>query len=86
MVPDNIMISFFCEKLDRKPSDISNSICASLLASSGTDTAQNWSFLSNALEELRSCYMGDVVCNFEFPPCTGSFSMNNPMWVSQRLK
>lgn len=78
MVPDNVMIAFFREELDRKASDISNSICASLLTSSGTDTAQNGGFLPNPLEELCTRYVRDVIRDFEFSPCTRRFGMDNP--------
>lgn len=52
MVSDNIVITLFRIELDRKSPDISNSICASLFASGGTDSTQHWRFLSNTLEEL----------------------------------
>ena len=85
MVSDNVMIAFFRKEFDRESSDISNSVCASLFTSGGTNTAQNRSFLSNTLEELSPRYMGDVIRDFEFSPCTCSFGMDNPTWVSQNF-
>jgi hypothetical protein len=35
MVPDNIMITFLSEELDRKASNIADSICTALFTSSG---------------------------------------------------
>lgn len=83
MVSDNVMIAFFRKEFDRESSDISNSVCASLFTSGGTNTAQNRSFLSNTLEELSPRYMGDVIRDFEFSPCTCSFGMDNPRRVNQ---
>lgn len=83
MVSDDIMIALLSKEFDGKPSHISNSICASLFTSSGTDSTQNWCFLSNTMKELGPCYMGNVIRDFKFPPCTRGFGMDNPTWVSQ---
>lgn len=52
VVPYNIMITLLCEEFDRKASHIADSVCATLFTSSGAQTEQNGSFLSNTIQEF----------------------------------
>lgn len=84
MVPDNIVVSFLGEELDRETSDIANSIGAALLTASGTETEENLRLLASGVEELGASQLSDLrICNFEFSPGTSSFGVNDSaMFIS----
>lgn len=78
MVPDNVIVSFLSEELDREASDIANSIGAALLTASGTKTEENLCLLASGVEELGASQLSDFrVCDFEFSPGTSGFGVND---------
>lgn len=82
MVPDNIVVSFLCEELDRETSDIANSIGAALLTTSGTETEENLCLLTSGVKKLGASQLSDFrVCDFEFSPGTSSFGVNDSAMI-----
>jgi hypothetical protein len=78
MVPDNVIVSFLCEELDRETSNIANSIGAALLTTSGTETEENLGLLASGVEELGASQLSNLgVGDFEFSPGTSSLGVDD---------
>lgn len=82
MVPDNVIVSLLCVKLDRKASNIANSVGAALFSASGAQSEKDLSLLTNGIKELGTSQLGDFrVSDFEFSPGTSCLCMNNSAGV-----
>lgn len=46
------MIALLSEELDCEAADVTNSVCAAFLTTSGAQTKQYWSLLAHLVEEL----------------------------------
>jgi hypothetical protein len=79
MISNNVVVTILSKEFDRKASDISDGVGASLLTASGTESKENWGFFPNSTEEFGSGKVRDVVCDFEFAPSPSSFGMNDSM-------
>lgn len=84
MVPDNVIVSFLCEELDRETSNIANSIGAALLTTSGTETEENLGLFASGVEELGASQLSNLgVGDFKFSPGTSSLGVDDSaMFVS----
>lgn len=77
MISNNVMVSLFSEKLDRKPSDISHSICTAFLTTSGAESKENWCFLANVVQEFSSREVRYIISDLEFTPSPRSFGVDD---------
>jgi len=87
VVPDDIVVSFLSEELDRETTDIANSISTALLTASGAETEENLGLLASGVEELGAGQLSDFrVSDLEFTPGTGSLGVDDSTgWLLVRL-
>lgn len=85
MVSDDIVVPLFREELDGKPTDITNSVSATLFAACSAPTEKNWGLLADTIEKIGRRKARDIIGNLELAPCAGRFGMNDSGGVNWLL-
>ena len=80
VVSNHVVVSFFSVELDSKSSWISLSISTTSFSTDSRESEENWSLLSDGVEERGLSILGEVVSNFEDTMGSSTFSVDNSFW------
>ena len=80
VVENPIPVALLGIVLNRKASGVSSSIWRAFLTTDRGETSNAASFLANIEEHVNVCDIANVVRDFEFAVCAGTFGMYNTLW------
>ena len=71
-----IPVTFLRPQLDRKPTRVASRVCRPTLTADSGESYRRTRTISDLVEELGTCEVGDVVSDFEVAVCAGAFGVD----------